>query len=165
MTFEHANYLACLCDSYSRFNRIRDLVDQLPEKDWLKLLGKYWTCCDDVGLHADYLLFDSPISKVQGPVWDLMTEKETSFLRDLPSQITVYRGCYLEHNDDGISYSLKKEIAKKFPLMVYDRRSYGYTPVVRTGRVDKENIISYFSSRNEQEIVVRHVEIIDDEYL
>jgi hypothetical protein len=150
MTFERACYLATLCDSYSRLSKIVELVDELTEKDWLKLLGKFWTVCDNTG---------------KGPVLELMTEHEIKFLNDLPEQINVYRGCYSEHNEDGISYSLSKDIAKRFPLMFYEKIQVGYVPMVRTGLVKKDDIIAYFNSRNEHEIVLRNVEIVDDEYL
>jgi hypothetical protein len=137
----------------------------LTEKDWLKLLGKFWTVCDNTGAYADFMLFDSPISRIKGPVLELMTEHEIKFLNDLPEQINVYRGCYSEHNEDGISYSLSKDIAKRFPLMFYEKIQVGYVPMVRTGLVKKDDIIAYFNSRNEHEIVLRNVEIVDDEYL
>jgi hypothetical protein len=128
MTFERACYLATLCDSYSRLSKIVELVDELTEKDWLKLLGKFWTVCDNTGAYADFMLFDSPISRIKGPVLELMTEHEIKFLNDLPEQV-------------------------------------GYVPMVRTGLVKKDDIIAYFNSRNEHEIVLRNVEIVDDEYL
>ena len=74
--------------------------------------------------------------------------------------MTIYRGA-LEFEDgtsniDGYSWSLDREMAEFFAnRFVRD----GDTPVIVEGKIAKEKIRSYFSGRNENEIIADYEDV------
>lgn len=77
----------------------------------------------------------------------LMRKWERARLKAMPDKLTVYRGYGLHAKGMGWSWSLSPKVASRFAR----RFSKGY---VEQGECLKEDVIAYFSDRNEKEIVV-----------
>jgi len=78
----------------------------------------------------------------------LMTAEERIALAKMPEKFTIYRGAVPGLNEDGISWTLDRERAKWFS-----------TRLNKPGRVfekevRREDVVAYFTSRSEEEIVV-----------
>jgi len=90
----------------------------------------------------------------------MMNDEEREFFDNLPDEVTIYRGA-LEFEDgtsniDGYSWSLDREMAEFFAnRFVRD----GDTPVIVEGKIAKEKIRSYFSGRNENEIIADYEDV------
>jgi hypothetical protein len=81
----------------------------------------------------------------------MMTYEERDQLEALPDVVTIYRGCY-QNNKHGLSWSLSKEIAEKFPLL---NRYWRPTeqPYLVTAKVNKDDIIALKNDRGESEVI------------
>ncbi len=134
----------------------------LSDKDFSELLADVWTKSenpnDDVNV---------PISEIitwfkEADKKYLMTKKEWDYIEKLPEEITVYRGVSIDRNPDGLSYtdSLKKAIWFKERFERWNKKGY-----IITGKIKKEDILAYFDSRGEQEIVVKRSSLIDEKVI
>lgn len=88
----------------------------------------------------------------------LMTDEELDYLSSLPEVVTVYRGVGINRKKNGLSFTDNLEKAKWFAHRFDRADKEGY---VLYGQVKKENILAYFTRRNEDEIVVSTKDIID----
>ncbi|WXX09708.1 hypothetical protein [Mycobacterium phage MS810] len=79
----------------------------------------------------------------------LMSVSDYNTLRDLPSSFKVYRGFNDDGDAEGLSWTLNAAKARWFATR-YDQTG----ATVATGTVDRDDVIAYFSSRGEDEIVV-----------
>jgi hypothetical protein len=96
----------------------------------------------------------------------MMDADEKTFFDQLPNQLKIYRGVYLNKRDDkydflGSSWTLDFEMAKWFS----ERRGFRENeyPLVYSLTVNKEDVLSYFSCRKESEILIDYTKIAVDE--
>ena len=61
-------------------------------RDWLKLLGEVWTCCDNIGLYQEEILqeLDEYLDEPLGVIPELMDSEEIKAFKALPENITIY---------------------------------------------------------------------------
>ena len=119
-----------------------------PER-WWALLGDTWAQCDNIGRFEHWL---KPLfRKCRRLRMHMMTQAERAIYDTLPDTLTVYRGC-LENTRRGMSWTLDKEVAKKFPNASYRFEVKKPTFVYRM-RVPKSECV-YLDDRGEQEIVL-----------
>lgn len=78
----------------------------------------------------------------------LMDAKEFAYYNSLPDEFTVYRGIGSKSNKKGISYTLSLEKAEWFANR-FQKNGY-----VLTGTAKKKDVLAYFNSREEQEILI-----------
>lgn len=154
-SYEEADDELSLCHSYERFPLLLEMAKFgcLDDSDFIRLLGKWWSACDNIG-KSEGALWDTNAFMCwdhNGPMREMMTLEEMQAWEVLPDTVTVYRGCY-DINKWGWSWSLSKEIAKKFPLYLRYRRP-GEQPLLVTARVPKTHIVAVKLGRNEQEII------------
>jgi len=95
----------------------------------------------------------------------IMSSYERRYFKSLPDDFTIYRG-YSHYRAIGWSWTLIKKkaiwFAKRFAHSEKD------APTVLTGSVKKADVIAYFSSRKEREIIVdaeKFVKVIGSEVL
>lgn len=161
MNRSEAEYRLLRCDSYQRMGCLIDLKEELPPPTWLKLLGQFWSMCDNTWRYVDRILFESPLANIDGPVREMMNDKERGEFQLLPDRLEIFRGCYAGLNEDGICYSLDRKIAADFPMhlqyQVANRR-----PILLRGLVDKNEIIAYKNDRREREIIIRDCDLLGD---
>lgn len=120
LTLEQAKERLRFANSYSRLPSLIELAWQMEWGDWLALLGEEWPSCDNIGLHLDELLEQTPLADVvEQPKalrhW-LMTADELAALNALPETVTLWRGCY-QPNKWGLSWSLDRAKAASFPFL------------------------------------------------
>lgn len=142
------------CNSYTRLPTLIDMSPELEFADWLKLLGDWWSLCDNVGEWADHLMDLTPLGYVlDAPAAlrpALMTDLELAQLEALPDPVTVWRGCYAS-NKWGLSWSTDRETAERFPTLARYRQEG--QPLLVKAVVAKQDIIALKLDRNEAEIV------------
>jgi hypothetical protein len=96
----------------------------------------------------------------------MMDSDEQEEFHNLPNEMKVYRGVCLSHSDDefeflGNSWSLDYEKAKWFA----ERRGFSKDsyPLVYAMTVNKNDVLAYFTRRQEAEILVDYTKIdLDD---
>ena len=138
------------CGSYSRMHTIIRLwlKRRLSKGDTLTVLGERWSDCDDVGRHADMLRIFLP----DGPAPEMMTEPERAALAALPESVTIYRGADRGVNEQGLSWSLERAVAARFPFL---DRYRAKRPVLVTATVQREHIIALKFDREEAEVITK----------
>lgn len=103
-------------------------------------------CHNTAGLQQDLHFDESRLNE--------MHEEDLKAYNSLPDTFTVYRGCH-GFNEDGVSWSLDREVAEKFAInMAIDGKR-----MLLEGVVHKNDIVAYYTGRHEAEIVVlpKHV--------
>jgi hypothetical protein len=146
ITYEEAEKQLIWGDSYQRAGMLFNLYRSMNEDDWLRLLGREWSSCDNTCSLKNWLKL--LLERRTYP--QMMDEEELAKFELLPDVVTIYRGCGRGVNMDGISWSLDKEIASKFPT--YHRYRVKH-PVLITATVKKSKIIALKLDRKEQEVI------------
>ena len=78
-------------------------------------------------------------------------EEEYEVYKSLPDKFTVYRGVAIGRNPNGLSWTKSKSKAEWFSHRFDKNNNIGY---VQSAIADKQNVLAYFNSRDEDEIVV-----------
>lgn len=155
VSFEEADRELALCDSYERLPKLLELEmwGWLETRDFVRLLGEWWSSCDNIGEYADDLWDTQAFMwwPFNGPMPEMMTAEELDAYNALPEMVTIYRGCY-QINKWGWSWSLSKDVAKKFPFFLRYHRP-GDQPLLVTAKAKKKNIIAVKLDRGESEII------------
>ena len=128
-----------------RLDAFIQVADQLTDSEYWKLLGSIWTDTENQWQNLDkwseLLNSDRPSKNY------LMNEEEDQFLRSLPDNVVVYRGCQKGQNENGLSWTLKPEKAKFFANRL------GKRGIVLQRTISREQIVAVFLGRNEWEVV------------
>jgi len=135
-------------NSYTVLPNLIDGFDPARSKRWLKVLGDNWSRFDNVFLHRAKVVRLLNRCRKHWPA--MMNSEEAGVLRALPNVVTVFRGCG-PYNKNGLSWSINKETAARFPFF---HRYRTRQPILVTARVKKSRIIAYKNGRNEQEVIV-----------
>ncbi len=134
-------------NSYSRLPFIISLHGRMSPKEWLVLLGEYWSVCDNIGEHIAVLQRLIP----QGNVPAMMKRTERWKLRELPEVVPIFRGADHGVNDVGLSWSLNRVVAARFPFL---NRYKARRPVLHSGLVERDRITAIKLGRTEDEVIV-----------
>lgn len=155
MTTQRAalNKILQLEDSYSRLPLLLEYAGFIESDDWLHLLGYWWECCDNIGIHRYELEFALDCYGTWTSIHQMMTMAERRAFDRLPDVLTVYRGCY-EINKWGASWSLNREVAEKFPYLT--RYSNEGRPLLIKATIPKSRIAALKLGRGEEEIITFH---------
>jgi hypothetical protein len=153
MTLEQGREHLKYANSYSRLGMLIEVAGRMEPIDWMTLLGEEWSTCDNIGLSVDSLL-DTPFADTQSKpgLWrdTMMNADERAIFEALPAQLTVYRGCY-QNNKQGLSWSLKRELAERFPFL-HRYRQDDQALLVRA-TVSKSDVVALKGDRGEAEII------------
>lgn len=79
----------------------------------------------------------------------LMSEEELEAFNNLPDKFTVYRGMGDKSSKDGISYTIDKDKAQWFANRPPSKHGY-----VLTGTAKKEDVLAFFTRRDESEVLI-----------
>jgi hypothetical protein len=82
----------------------------------------------------------------------MMDEEELEFFKNLPDEITIYRGYRKRKNKKGLSWTLSKERAEWFSRRF--ARTDSEAAVVKRV-VKKSQVLAYFNGRKEDEILLK----------
>lgn len=115
-------------------------------EEWLQLVGNAWTECDIITPYAQTL---KEVLGVDGPLREMMDEKENEAYNALPETVTIYRGCDAERSS-GICWTLDEQIANSFPFL------HGFetkAPLLIRAEVKKKHILAVKLDRAENEVI------------
>lgn len=122
----------------------------LSEKDLAELFANAWVSSEnpnqDVNCPIPYLV--KMFKKCNKQY--LMQEKDYKVYQSLPDTFTIYRGVAVNRNPDGLSWTQNLKTAKWFAHRFDTIKDKGY---IQTAIAKKENVLAYFNTRNEDEIV------------
>lgn len=150
----------CDCDNlysvYSIFRAaykltfIRFVMEFLSVDDMSKLLADAWVTEENPNQ-------DTNVSVAMATRWFrkankrvLMTDKDYAVYETLEPVIEVYRGVAVGRNPKGLSWTMDYENAKWFAGRFNSGSKKGY---IQKATIRKENVLAYFNTRNENEIV------------
>lgn len=142
-----------------RAKALWDLMTELaPGKidvpEYAELVAAVWTDSENIHQNLDVWeeLFEGLNTEEARP--HLMDAEELAVFEGLPEWITIYRGCIVDLNENGLSWTLDRDRAAWFARRFVS--SHGGAPEVRVATVHKSYVLAYFAGRNEEEIVVVH---------
>lgn len=142
-----------------------DMTWLLSKTDFVRLLGEWWSSFDNIGEFSEWLEDLDVFLDMgyYGTVREMMTPEELTAWEALPEMVTIYRGCY-DINKWGWSWSLSKDVAKKFPIYHRYRRS-GEQALLVTAKAHKKNVIAVKLGRNEFEVITRYPKHLSTHYM
>lgn len=129
-----------------RLQAFISIAKDLPDETYWSLLASIWTDTENAWQNLEQWreLFSSSRPKRER----LMDRDEVLALSSLPDTVKVYRGCQKGINEDGISWTLKRDKAEWFATRL------GKDGVVLEKEISKSDIIAVFTNRNEFEVIV-----------
>lgn len=138
------------CNSYERLPNLMCVYDDMDKVRWLSAIGRHWSLFDNIAEYKSDLSWR--FENITREELDLlMNKEELVFYEKLPKTLEIYRGCYV-FNQDGLSWSLDKEIARGFTsLNRYKQKNK--TPLLVSGLVSKKDVVINLD-RREQEVIV-----------
>ena len=144
------------CSSDDKIRMFLIYMDQFKtDKEFWEKLGEIY-----IQSSNNYHYRDEIIKLFKSPKKDkeyLMSKIDRITLEKLPNKIKIYRGMSKEEDlsgSYGISWTLKYEVAEMFAttyLHNYDTKELKH--IVKELTVNKNQIVAYFSSRQEEEII------------
>ena len=123
------------------------IADKLPDEKYWSLLSSIWTDTENAwqNLETWKSLFNSDRPKSER----LMDWDEQLALSSLADTVKVYRGCQKGINEEGISWTLKRDKAEWFA------NRFSKDGIVLEKEISKSDIIAVFTGRNEFEVIYR----------
>ena len=134
-----------------RMTFIKFAQDYLSIKDMSKLLAHAWTSSENPNGDVNVSVSTAASWFRKADKTILMDEEEYKVYCELPDVFEIYRGVAIGRNPKGLSWTRNFETAKWFANRFNEGNKKGYVQVVT---VNKEQVLAYFNSRNEDEIVV-----------
>ena len=142
-------------DSFNRFQTFIKLMPKLKGKNYWYALRNSYDTSDNLFKYSRIVkgcfLKDEPQRE------NLMLPDEIEYLKNLPEQITIYRGMTeneLKQKHFGCSWTIKKEVADFF-ANTYQRNfaTKNLKSIVHELTIYKNEVIAFFNDRNEFEII------------
>ena len=153
LTLAAARKKVQFCDSYSRMHTIMLAAGHMDLADVRTLLGELWSICDNVGKYDKLLRMLLPDSAAP----EMMTPEERAALRELPVNVTVYRGADRGVNEQGLCWSLDGAVAERFPFFI---RYWAKNPVLVTATVRRADIVALKLDREEAEVITKTAQVL-----
>lgn len=129
-----------------RLHAFEEIQQYLTDREYWSLLGSIWI--DTENAWANLEQWREFFSSERGEREWLMDWDEQMAYAGLPEMVTVYRGYQPGLNEDGISWTIKREVAEKFATRL------GKKGKVLEMRVKRERIVAVFTGRHEYEVVI-----------
>lgn len=129
-----------------RLQAFEEIQENLGDREYWSLLGEIWTDTENAWANLD--LWREFFSSDRGEREYLMDWDEQMAFASLADTVTVYRGCQEGINENGISWTLKREKAEWFATRL---KKEG---IVLEKEISKRDIIAVFTGRNEFEVVI-----------
>lgn len=129
-----------------RIDAFTEIADKMKDTLYWELLAVIWSDTENgwQNLPAWQRAFDSDRPERR----NLMNQFEVQAYSNLPDEVTVYRGCQKNQNEDGLSWTLDKSKADFF---AHRLRKDG---VILEKKVSKNQILAVLLGRNEQEVII-----------
>ena len=120
----------------------------LSKDDFSKILISIW-------IKIEMPQYDENVSLKKVIKWfkkadreTMMTERDIELFNNLPEKITIYRGVCNKKDKNGISWTTNKNVATWFA------KRFQKTPFIYETKINKEDILAYTNSRNENEAII-----------
>lgn len=129
-----------------RLQAFIQIAKYLSDEKYWSFLASIWTDTENAWQNLDEWrkLFNSSRPKRQR----LMDRDEVLAYDSLPNTVKIYRGCQKGINEDGISWTLKRDKAEWFATR------FSKDGVVLEKEIQKKDIIAVFTNRNEFEVII-----------
>jgi len=129
-----------------RLQAFIQIAHHLSDEKYWSLLASVWTDTENAWQNLDEWkeLFNSSRPKRHR----LMDRDEVLAYDSLPDTVKVYRGCQKGINEDGISWTLKRDKAEWFATR------FSKDGLVLEKEIQKKDIIAVFTNRNEYEVII-----------
>lgn len=131
-----------------RMNAFVEVKNNLNDKEYWEMALAVWTNSENIWQNRDdwkKLLKDKKRIETKHL---FMSEDDRKVFDKLPETFTVYRGYHENRNEFGYSYTLDKDIAKRFS------KGHRLVGKVYTRTVNKSEVFAYTNERSEQEIII-----------
>jgi hypothetical protein len=134
-----------------RLNALCDYIEKKTIKggDYWELLGAVWT--DSENIWQNLPIWKRLLRSERPHKFRFMDEDERKALKELPSQLTVYRGCTAGLNENGLSWTLDKDKAAWFASRFLTKSQ---KPCVHTKTISRKKVFAYLTGRNESEVII-----------
>lgn len=131
------------------------------KRDFSKFLGEMWTLIESPS-HAPNVTNKQLVNYFkQADKEYVMNQEELKLYDSLPDEITIYRGVEKnkKNSTKALSWTLNKDKAKWFATRYEDKG------IMFTAKIKKEDVLAYFNSRKEEEVVIdyNNLELISTE--
>ncbi|MEB0056493.1 hypothetical protein [Variovorax sp. LG9.2] len=149
-TWRERKEIVRLCGRFAVAGALLEIVDRMPGAIWLGVVRDLWSTIDGDRRELTRCLREV-VEEGHRDLRNLMKSGARRKHALLPQVVVAYRGCCEAINDDGASYSLKKETAARFlGLMRY--RIDDETPILLTRQLIPDACF-LVDDRGENEIV------------
>ena len=151
--------IVLLTSSFFRMRKFYQYKEYFTgEKYWNTLLHSYQT--SDNNRHNQTILKELFNSDEPGKD-SIMTFEERKFLKNLPDEVTIYRGMTVDEQqsgDFGISWTLDKKVGEKFINSYWRNLDTNHIAerTIHELKIKKEKIIAVLLSRDEMEVIYLH---------
>jgi DNA-binding ferritin-like protein (Dps family) len=143
-----------------RLDALLEIVNDVRDKEYWSLLSDVWT--DSENIWQDLEQWRDLWNEPRPYKHYAMDAKERKAFKQLPSDITIYRGFCEGHTADGMSWTLDRDRAIWFAKRRLHSELRG---VLLSARTMKSNVHALLLGREESEIVTDQFEIIATAYL
>jgi len=129
-----------------------DNIDKFTDEEYWKELANAYTLQDYKKI--PYKVYHELFSANRPNREKLMDDEELKLFKNLPDQITIYRGGSKTEEKTkkyGISWTLDKTIAENFAYVKSIRDKKDMVVIEKT--ISKKEVVAYFISRKEEEII------------
>lgn len=152
-----SNIYTLIRDSY-KLTFFKFISNYLSAKDYAEYLADAWTISENPNQDVNVSLSQAERLFKKANKKYLMTAKEYKIYSDLPDTFTVYRGVAVRRNPKGMSWTRNKSTAAWFSSRFDTDEERGY---IQSATAHKKDVLAYFNSRNEDEIVISTNSLID----
>ena len=133
-----------------RLTFLKHCEHYLSLKDLSELLANAWVSTENPNQDANCSIsYLTKLFKKCNKEF-LMTEEDYEVYKSLPDEFIIYRGVAVKRNPNGLSWTKDLEKAKWFASRFDTSDKKGY---IQSTIAKKENVLAYFNTRNEKEIV------------
>jgi len=142
---------------YERPYRLEEFIKlakvNLIDGEYWNIAGWLWT---DTENQWQYLSeWQDVLSSERGQKECFMNKKENEFLKSMPDEVEIYRGCFEGINDEGLSWTLDKSIAEMFSQHRNFKRKDDWESIILSQTVSKEDIFAVKLGRKESEVILK----------
>lgn len=127
---------------------------EVPAEICGNLLGGIWSTLENNDTQEDFIKNAMREWLIASDRTTYMTEEELELLQNLPDKVTIYRGAQFDEPADGFCWSLKKSVGEWFANRFQNKH-----PVLYTATIDKNDILFYTNSAEEEETVIDYTKI------
>lgn len=143
--------------SYARFEFIVNHYKQgnISSEEFFKLLPREWSACDPDDTNREYLQLWKEAFERYGRI-------ETGKPLKKDKILTIYRGQRSQDSQLGVSWTLRRAIARKFARGAALRQR-AMDGVILKARISQSQVLAYLTQRGEEEVIVDPT-LLDVEY-